>query len=173
MREVWPGVVVNQETISQRVKLVRDALGDDPQNPRYIAGIRGRGYKIIAVVEPVLDADASALRTAETSGTEHAQSSAAAGVTSSQRPNWRWWVLGGIAAAVIAVGIPIGLAQLRERQPESVVVRLPPPRTIVILPFVDLSGDAQNEYFGDGLTEELISRVGQIPELHVIARTSA
>lgn len=35
---VWPGLVITPETISQRVKLVRDALGDDPQAPRYIAG---------------------------------------------------------------------------------------------------------------------------------------
>src|SRR6202521_5327258 len=42
---VWPGLVITPETISQRVKLVRDALGDDPHAPRYIAGVRGRGYR--------------------------------------------------------------------------------------------------------------------------------
>ena len=43
MRLVWPGIIVSPETISQRVKLLRDALGDDPRVPRYIAGLRGRG----------------------------------------------------------------------------------------------------------------------------------
>ena len=43
MERVWPGLVVTPETVSQRVKLVRDAIGDDSQSPRYIAGVRGRG----------------------------------------------------------------------------------------------------------------------------------
>src|SRR5580692_11802403 len=43
MERVWPGLFVTPETVSQRVKLVRDALGDDSQSPRYIAGVRGRG----------------------------------------------------------------------------------------------------------------------------------
>lgn len=43
MRLVWPGVIASPETVSQRVKLLRDALQDDPRQPRYIAGLRGRG----------------------------------------------------------------------------------------------------------------------------------
>lgn len=46
MDQVWPRLVVSPETVSQRVKLLRDALGDDPKNPRYIAGVRGRGYRL-------------------------------------------------------------------------------------------------------------------------------
>jgi DNA-binding winged helix-turn-helix (wHTH) protein len=52
---VWPGLVVTPETISQRVKLVRDALGDDSQAPRYIAGVRGTGYRMVATVRPLKD----------------------------------------------------------------------------------------------------------------------
>src|SRR5262245_22895888 len=46
MNEVWPGQVVSPETVSQRVKLLRSALGDDPRRPRYIVGVRGRGYRL-------------------------------------------------------------------------------------------------------------------------------
>ena len=53
MERVWPGLVVTPETVSQRVKLVRDAIGDDSQSPRYIAGVRGRGYRMVASVSPV------------------------------------------------------------------------------------------------------------------------
>ena len=42
MDQVWPGVVVNAETVSQRIKLLRVALDDDPKQPRYIAVSRGR-----------------------------------------------------------------------------------------------------------------------------------
>src|SRR5215469_12228934 len=52
---VWPGLVITPETISQRVKLVRDALGDDPHAPRYIAGVRGSGYRMVATVRPLKD----------------------------------------------------------------------------------------------------------------------
>jgi DNA-binding winged helix-turn-helix (wHTH) protein/tetratricopeptide (TPR) repeat protein len=52
MKRVWPEVIVNPETISQRVKLLRHALGDDARAPRYIAVVRGRGYRAIAAVTP-------------------------------------------------------------------------------------------------------------------------
>jgi DNA-binding winged helix-turn-helix (wHTH) protein len=47
---VWPGLVVTPETIVQRVKLLRSALGDDASAPRYIEGVRGRGYRMLAEV---------------------------------------------------------------------------------------------------------------------------
>src|SRR5208282_3232530 len=50
MDTVWPGAVVSPETISQRVKLLRAALGDDVKSPRYVAGIRNRGYRVVATV---------------------------------------------------------------------------------------------------------------------------
>jgi DNA-binding winged helix-turn-helix (wHTH) protein len=55
MRHVWPGLVVSQETVSQRVKLLREALGDDARNPRYIARLRSRGYHLVGMVECLSD----------------------------------------------------------------------------------------------------------------------
>jgi len=52
---VWPGLVVTPETIVQRVKLLRSALGDDSHAPRYIEGVRGRGYRMIAEVRPLTE----------------------------------------------------------------------------------------------------------------------
>jgi Tol biopolymer transport system component/DNA-binding winged helix-turn-helix (wHTH) protein len=54
-QRVWPGLTVTPETVSHRVKLVRDALGDDSRAPRYIVGVRGRGYRIVAPVQPLAD----------------------------------------------------------------------------------------------------------------------
>jgi TolB-like protein len=51
MRQVWRGTIVSLETVTQRVKLLRDALGDDPRKPRYIIGLRGRGYRLLPPVE--------------------------------------------------------------------------------------------------------------------------
>ena len=50
MARVWPGLVVSPETVAKRVNLLREALGDDAQEPRYIAGVRSRGYRLIAAV---------------------------------------------------------------------------------------------------------------------------
>src|SRR3979490_166454 len=61
MDRVWPGVVVSPETVSQRVKLLRDALGDDPKAPRYVAGLRGRGYQLIAPLATIPVESASAV----------------------------------------------------------------------------------------------------------------
>jgi Tol biopolymer transport system component/DNA-binding winged helix-turn-helix (wHTH) protein len=52
---VWAGLTVTNETVAHRVKLVRDALGDDSRAPRYIASVRGRGYRIVAHVQPLAD----------------------------------------------------------------------------------------------------------------------
>ena len=52
---VWPGLVVNPETVAARVKLLRDVIGDDPKQPRYILGVRARGYLLIPPVERLVD----------------------------------------------------------------------------------------------------------------------
>ncbi len=50
---VWPGKVISPETITQRIKLARQAIGDDARNPRYIGLVRGEGYRMLADVEPL------------------------------------------------------------------------------------------------------------------------
>jgi TolB-like protein/DNA-binding winged helix-turn-helix (wHTH) protein len=51
VRSIWGGRSVSPETISQRVKLLRDAIADDPGHPRYIEGVRGQGYRLLPLVE--------------------------------------------------------------------------------------------------------------------------
>lgn len=53
VREVWDEVVVSDETLSQRVRLLRQALGEDGQDPRYLSSVRGRGYRLICPVNPM------------------------------------------------------------------------------------------------------------------------
>ena len=54
--EVWGGAVVSDETLAQRVRLLRQALGEDSQNPRYVTAVRGRGYRLIPEVKTAFDA---------------------------------------------------------------------------------------------------------------------
>src|SRR6185436_7260328 len=51
VHSIWDGRSVSPETISQRIKLLRDALSDDPANPRYVEGVRGQGYRLLPRVE--------------------------------------------------------------------------------------------------------------------------
>jgi DNA-binding winged helix-turn-helix (wHTH) protein/Tfp pilus assembly protein PilF len=57
--EVWAPAVVNEETVTQRVKLLRQALGDDGRQPRYVRSVRGRGYQLCAMPEALADAVAA------------------------------------------------------------------------------------------------------------------
>lgn len=82
--EVWGAVVVSDETLMQRVRLLRQALGDDSQNPRYVASVRGRGYRLAGPVE-VIPRPSRIV----------------------SRPRTRQWLLG--AAVVITVSIAIGV----------------------------------------------------------------
>src|SRR5262245_2332633 len=74
------------------------------------------------------------------------------------------------AAAVLALAVAAVLWRGRESQPAATPSRL---RSIAVLPFVDMSPDKDQEYFSDGLAEELLNALARIPELRVTARTSS
>ena len=169
MQLVWPGLVVSPETVTQRVKLVRDALGDDPHAPRYILGVRGRGYRMLAPVEP-LTADRIEPKAMPVEATP------AAALPASAKPRWRAArALPGALALLIAVVSAAAWWASREdrelRGPTSVVVQ--PDRTIAVLPLIDISPGGGNEYLGDGLAEELSHHLARVPGLRVAAGTSA
>jgi TolB-like protein/DNA-binding winged helix-turn-helix (wHTH) protein len=137
--EVWDGVVVSDETLAQRVLLLRQAFGEDSQNPHYFSSVRGRGYRMICDVRPVGEA---AHRSKATYG------------------------LIGVALLVIAALLFFN--NLQDDSPPA-----PAENSIAVLPFVNMSDDASNEYFSDGLSEELLNLLAKIPELKVIGRTSS
>jgi TolB-like protein/tetratricopeptide (TPR) repeat protein len=100
----------------------------------------------------------------------------------SGRPSrsWRWLALLAVlaaAAAYLLVEKPwIAKPALPARQTASAdtpVAFTPPPHSIAVLPFVNMSGDPSQEYFSDGLTEELLNSLAHINELQVAARTSS
>jgi TolB-like protein/Flp pilus assembly protein TadD/DNA-binding winged helix-turn-helix (wHTH) protein len=199
---VWTGLVITPETISQRVKLVRDALGDDPHAPRYIAGVRGRGYRMVAPVRPLRDrrrptatlpppywvssgapASPAATDTASTPDAPTGAAGATAGVSATDAaPAPRGvlaWV-GGVVAIAALLAAPWAITHyLRASKPEAPLISAPgsvvvqPPRTIAVLPLVDVSPDGKSGYLGDGLAQELSARLARLPGVRVAARTSA
>jgi len=195
---VWPGLVITPETISQRVKLVRSALGDDPHAPRYIGGVRGRGYRMVAQVRPVTERRRTPesivphwLKEAKREGISSAPIDGAAAAPSSPSsaasapppapapaPGPLGWV-GGILVIVALLALPWGITHYRgaykpaeaPSRADSVIVQ--PPQTIAVLPLVDVSPGGGNAYLGDGLAQELSARLARIHGLRVASRTSA
>ena len=142
IRETWDDVVVSDETLVQRVRLLRQLLGEDSQNPRYIASVRGRGYRLICKVDALAPEEQ----------------------TASNRI--RWAVFAGIAAATL-IAIWFGMNKPQDQAPSTVA------NSIAVLPFVALSSGEDDGYFADGLTEEILNALTQLPELQVTARTSS
>jgi TolB-like protein/DNA-binding winged helix-turn-helix (wHTH) protein len=174
MTQVWPGIVVSPETVSQRVKLLRDALGDNPHNPRYIAGLRGRGYRLMPDVEAVADRR----RTDAAAPVMVAQPARSAVDLNSHARGRRWAIVSALlGVAFLAVATIVVIAwRSQPRQstaPDTVMVVGLPPRTVAVLPFENLSPDPANEYLALGMAEMVLNRLARISEIVVIARSSS
>lgn len=160
------------------IQQIRAALDDDANTPRYIETLPRRGYRFIA---PVNNTDGHARPSAagdpngsaaETQ-TEAPQSEVRGLQRIAQGQRWRWqlWIA---ASSLALLALVTGIYLLRARSQQ----RARPPAgkiMFVVLPFENLSGDPEQEYFSDGLTEEMISRLGQFAprRLGIIARTTA
>jgi TolB-like protein/DNA-binding winged helix-turn-helix (wHTH) protein/Tfp pilus assembly protein PilF len=163
MTAVWPGLVVSPETISQRIKLLRGALDDDSKEPRYVAGVRGRGYRLLPAAER-MGAEARAAEPAtETSA-----------VTGDARrrsvPTWQWLIA---VVAVAALGFAV-VANLRDRAPPVASQALPlPPRSVAVLLFESVDATPRGKVFALGISEAVLHQLASVRELSVIARTSS
>ena len=133
---------------------IRRALDDDARSPRYVETVPRQGYRLIV---PVVAEAASA-----------SAAPAAPEVVASRRPMVTWLLAGGLAALVIGALVAGGWFLQRPPEPGGDKVLL------AVLPFDNLSGDPEQEYFSDGLTEEMIAQLGGLDpqRLGVIARTS-
>jgi TolB-like protein/DNA-binding winged helix-turn-helix (wHTH) protein/tetratricopeptide (TPR) repeat protein len=182
LTRVWTPAIVNPETVSQRVKLLRYALGDDDaQNPRYIARVRGRGYRLTSPVT----LHESAPTTMPPSPTRETAESPQPKTTAVRHPTKRPLILTSVAAVtLLAIGFAAWYWQTRQytsssAQPSMAVAALAGrpsakvPKSIAVLPFLDLTEKRDEAYFADGMTEEVTSLLSQVADLRVSARTSA
>jgi TolB-like protein/DNA-binding winged helix-turn-helix (wHTH) protein len=162
MDTVWPDAVVTPETLSQRVKLVRSALGDDAKSPRYIGGVRSRGYRIIATVTAF--------------GPE--VPSPAAPPAAAQRLSGLWGVIGSLVLTIVVVFALRGSADREAgRVKGNVEPDLPPQlpaHTVAVLPFESLGPSAQgDEHLASGLAESVLHALADNSQIAVVARRSS
>lgn len=183
MQRVWPGLVVSNETVSQRIKLLRSTLGDHPRAPKYIVGVRGRGYRLLAPVERIADDTGPAAlispvpdRTQAPQDPTAPATPAGRGQAPSSRRLWLQPVaLTVMLAALIATGWK--LSSLRERGPADSpcagMARELPPRSVAVLPFENLSPARVDELLATGIADNVLHQLAGSQDLQVISRTSS
>jgi len=158
------------QAVNIAIAKLRSALGDSAENPRYIETLPKRGYRFIAEVT-VVDTDVPTKSPESTAGdrrgTErgHQLQDAELTVTSKLRlwPTRR--VIAVLTLVLSLLILAVWLFHSRGHPPTGI-------RSLAVLPLDNLSGDPTQDYFADGMTDELITDLAQIRALRVISRTS-
>lgn len=171
---LWPNdtFVDFEDGLNAAMSKLREALDDDPQSPRCIETVRGRGYRFMAKIEVVAEPEETAYAASPAAGP------AAQAQTPPEPPGLTPPGLAGklrfrriLAAAVLGCLALAGAVFLVVRWR----VAHARPISIAVLPFVNMTGDASRDYVCNGITEELIALLGHMApgQLRVIAPASA
>ena len=148
-QKLWPTdtFVDFDHGVNTAIKRLREALGDSAENPRFVETIPRRGYRFIAPVEPP----------AVTLEAKHA-------------PKRQKRIL--VLAMALGIGVVAILIVASQRQRLFARRSGPPIQSVAVLPLMNVSSDADQDYFADGMTDALITDLGKISALRVISRTS-
>jgi transcriptional activator of cad operon len=166
--QVWAGVIVTPDSVYQGIATLRRHLADDPKEPTYIATVPRLGYKLIAAVTPCID-----VPTAQTD----LRSATVVPTADGSMPIPRRRYIPSILVA--AISLTVVAAYLVHNWPGTGQVAAAsrsstPQKSVAVLPFLDLTTQEMNEeYFADGITEELIGDLSKDSELRVPTPTSS
>jgi len=173
IRMLWPDSFVEEGNLSNNIFVLRKALGEDPP---YIETVPKRGYRFVGAVRQLPSAEkalgeqrefaSDALTTPAQTLLPQTTPTAEPGIVAGNRK--RATVLVLTFAMVAALLSSLGWKIVRDRSVSSA----PHIRSLAVLPLANLSGDPEQEYFADGMTEELITELSRIGSLKVISRTS-
>jgi TolB-like protein/DNA-binding winged helix-turn-helix (wHTH) protein len=186
LNQVWPDVSVSQDSVYQAVASLRRLLGDDPKQPTYIETVPRLGYRLVAAASPwperMSDHGMDSSELSNPAAGDKKTTAAPASSTESM-PARRSGGLMPVAVAalcltlIVAAAFPLILRFQRKGanagQSALPTVAQQPQKSIAVLPFLDLTSGMKEEEFADGMTEELIDRLSNIPGLRVPAPTSS
>lgn len=167
-RRLWPAdtFVDFDHGLNKAINKIREALNDSAETPRFIETVARRGYRFLAGV-PVTAAEPGPSTAGELATAEQARPSSTPPptdpVSSHQPAKKRSWLF---AAGLILLFSAVALFALRSNKPSPSI------HSLAVLPLESLSSDTSQDYFADGMTDELITALGQISALRVISRTS-
>jgi TolB-like protein/DNA-binding winged helix-turn-helix (wHTH) protein/Tfp pilus assembly protein PilF len=181
---LWPGdtFVDFDHGLNNAVMRLREVLGDSSENPRFVETIPRRGYRFIAPVGGAILPATPAIHPEEGKGPVPLETSKpqlvgslpAGGQPGTQGGEWptarRWLFISATILFVSALSIA-GYYQYHDSAPAKIVA--PPQKSLVVLPLENLSGDKDQEYFADGLTDDLIANLAKIHSLRVLSRSTA
>src|SRR6266436_5661084 len=175
LEKLWPETYVNPELIRKYILDIRKILGDRPDKPKFIETVTKRGYRFIAQVVDDSAAEPADLNRSDATAAHAKEQSQEHEVVRFEhqrsplkRSLWKFAFL-PLLAVVAAVGIGREF-RLARNGLNLLSSKIP---SIAVLPFVDMSPGKDQEYFSDGLAEQLIDDLAKVPRLKVVGRSSA
>jgi TolB-like protein/DNA-binding winged helix-turn-helix (wHTH) protein/Tfp pilus assembly protein PilF len=168
-KKLWPaGTFVDfDHGLNKAINKIREALSDSAESPRFVETVARHGYRFLAEVKV---AEAVSVRSAELASQAHPAAEArdllAGQLTIPKRH------LPALASKISLIVLLVLMASLATWKVHPWNRGSPVIHSLAVLPLESLSSDASQDYFADGMTDELISDLGQISALRVISRTS-
>jgi TolB-like protein/DNA-binding winged helix-turn-helix (wHTH) protein len=159
VRRVWPdGTFVDFDRgLNKAVLHLREALGDSAEHPQFIETLPRKGYRFVAPVTQ----DLPEVPTASTIPVSERPI----------RPRFRLWMAAVLVLAIVAIVMVANLGGARDwignRFHPNVQIG-----ALAVIPLENLSGDPDQEYFADGITDELITNIAKMSQARVVSRTS-
>jgi TolB-like protein/DNA-binding winged helix-turn-helix (wHTH) protein len=176
--------VDTEHGINTAIRKIRQTLRDDPDQPRFVQTVMGKGYRFIGPVVAVQGAPAEAPANAGKAWSPPKDDVSASGVPLEQHPaetieqagsaallprksRLVVWIAASAVLALLIVGVSLRARSWKNHTPKPEIT------SIAVLPLDNLSGDAGQEYFADGMTDELTTMLAKDSTLRVVSRTSA
>jgi TolB-like protein/DNA-binding winged helix-turn-helix (wHTH) protein/Tfp pilus assembly protein PilF len=187
-RRLWPDdtFVDFDHSLNTAVMRLREALGDSPENPRFIETVPKRGYRFITPIDvvaaPILERTVQQYVEAPT--LESAMITSARGVPEEsahdseveelkKRPKGFQKIIKKTGIIAAGAALILGIAAYSIHEVNASKAKSQRITSLVVLPLENVSGDRDQDYFADGMTDELIAHLAKIRSLRIISRTTA